>query len=77
MTQVLSLSFSLLHIHPLSPHQQMGSAEHRGRKGDWPVVLHHVGVEELVVGGPAADGLLVVLSQRNISVNHILIMAYY
>jgi hypothetical protein len=41
------------------------------------VVLHHVGVEELVVCGPAADGLLVVLSQGNISKNNILIIAYY
>ncbi len=31
-----------------------------------PVVLHHVGIEELVVGCPAADGLLVVFSRGNI-----------
>jgi hypothetical protein len=34
-----------------------------------PVVLHHVGIEELVVGCPAADGLLVVFSRGNIPGN--------
>ena len=31
-----------------------------------PVIFHHVGVNQLVVGSPAANCLLVMLSQGNI-----------
>ena len=35
------------------------------------MVLDDVGIQQLVVGGPAADGLLVVLGHRDISANRV------
>ena len=35
------------------------------------MVLDDVGIQQLVVGGPAADGLLVVLGHRDISAKRV------